>query len=66
MTRPSCLLFLQPTVILLLGVLAQPAAAQARTGCFTLIGGDPSGWGSMTQVCPTIDRPRDPRRVRLR
>lgn len=66
MTRPAAKPVLVPCLLVLLAVLVQPAAAQARTGCFTLITGDPAGWGSMTQVCPRVDRPRDPRPVRLR
>lgn len=59
MTRPAALL----TLAL---VLATAAPAAARTGCFTLVSGPIDGWGSMTQVCPTIDRPREPGRPRLR
>ncbi len=52
------------TLALILSALAP--AAQARTLCFTVITGT-ADWGSYgTQHCTQIDRPRDPRPVRLR
>jgi hypothetical protein len=50
----------------ILAVLATAAPAAARTGCFTYVTGANDGWGSITQVCPMIDRPREPGRPRLR
>lgn len=49
-----------------LAVLATAVPAAARTGCFTYVTGASDGWGSITQVCPMIDRPREPGRPRLR
>jgi hypothetical protein len=49
-----------------MAAVSLPSVAQSRTGCFTLVTGDPAGWGGLQQVCPVIDRPRDPRPVRLR